>query len=198
MGRARSRWSGISIRANPSPTTPTGSTRPLTGPFTVNGIETGADGQSWDHKDIEAGTGFDALRAHLKDYDPAWAAAVCDLPEDAIRRVGNEFLAHAKIGGTVEIEGQTLPLRPVAIALGKSVTNGWGGYECCWARTLLACLVGALDVPGGTLGTTVRLNRPATSRFASVKPGEDGFMAQSFNPTSEEGLAGRSEKSQRL
>ena len=39
---------------------------------------------------------------------------------------------------------------------------------------MLACLVGALEVPGGTLGTTVRLNRPATSRQASITPTLDG------------------------
>lgn len=155
----------------------------LTGPFSVSGTEKGPDDKRWDHKDIEAQTSFDALADHLRPCTPAWAAHICDVPEDTIRRIGNEYLAHARIGETVEIEGQTLPLRPVSIVMGKSVTNGWGGYECCWARTLLSCLVGALEVPGGNLGTTVRLNRPATSRFASVKPGEDGFMVQTLNPT---------------
>ncbi|HEY5896575.1 MAG TPA: molybdopterin dinucleotide binding domain-containing protein, partial [Burkholderiales bacterium] len=67
--------------------------------------------------------------------------------------------------------------------LGKTVTNGWGGFECCWARTVIATLVGALEVPGGILGTTVRLNRPMSERHLSVKPGPDGFMAYPFNPT---------------
>jgi phenylacetyl-CoA:acceptor oxidoreductase len=71
----------------------------------------------------------------------------------------------------------------VAVILGKSVNNGWGAFECCWARTVLAVLVGALENPGGTLGTTVRLNRPHDNRHNSVLPGEDGFMAQKFNAT---------------
>ncbi len=96
--------------------------------------------------------------------------------------------AHAHIGETIEIEGVTLPYRPVAIAFGKTVNNGWGGYECCWARTLMACLVGALEVPGGTLGTTVRLNRPANTRWASVKPGPDGFMHYPMNPDQQGGV----------
>src|SRR5262249_38269981 len=100
-----------------------------------------------------------------------------------IRRVADEFLDHARVGATIDIEGETLPLRPVAISLGKTVNNGWGGYECCWARTLLARLVGALEVPGGTLGTTVRLNRPADNRWSSVTPGPDGFMHYPMNPT---------------
>ena len=119
----------------------------------------------------------------MKPYSPEWAAAICDVPAATIRRVTNEFLAHAHVGETIEIEGMTLPFRPVAIAFGKTVNNGWGGYECCWARTLIPCLVGALDVPGGTLGTTVRLNRPADNRWSSVKPGPDGFMHYPMNPT---------------
>ena len=31
-----------------------------------------------------------------------------------------------------------MPFRPVAVSLGKTVNNGWGGFECCWARTMLA------------------------------------------------------------
>ena len=47
-------------------------------------------------------------------------------------------------------------------------------------------LVGALEVPGGTLGTTVKLVRPAFSRTGSCLPGPDGFMRFDFNPTSRE------------
>ena len=52
---------------------------------------------------------------------------------------------------------------------------------------MLACLVGSLEVPGGTLGTTVRLNRPATTRQASVIGGPDGFMQYPMNATDKEG-----------
>ena len=86
-----------------------------------------------------------------------------------MRRIANEYLDHAQVGETIEIEGKTLPFRPVSVSLGKTVNNGWGGFECVWARTLLAALVGALEVPGGTLGTTVRLNRPLSERHASVQ-----------------------------
>ena len=108
---------------------------------------------------------------------------ICDVPAGTIRRIATEFLDHAKVGATIEIEGVRLPYRPVAVSLGKTVNNGWGGYECCWARTMLAALVGGLEVPGGTLGTTVRLNRPLSERLKSVQPGPDGFMAFPMNPT---------------
>jgi phenylacetyl-CoA:acceptor oxidoreductase len=39
---------------------------------------------------------------------------------------------------------------------------------------VLAVLVGALEVPGGTLGTAVKLVRPAVSRVGSVLPAPTG------------------------
>jgi phenylacetyl-CoA:acceptor oxidoreductase len=156
----------------------------LEGSFVVDGIEVGADEFVISHKTVTVRPAFARLVEHVKDYSPEWAASICDVPATTIRRVANEFLDHARVGETIEIEGVTLPLRPVSISLGKTVNNGWGGYECCWARTLLGCLVGALEVPGSTLGTTVRLNRPADNRWSSVKPGPDGFMKYPMNPTS--------------
>jgi phenylacetyl-CoA:acceptor oxidoreductase len=155
----------------------------LDGAFSVDGVEVGPDNETTTHRAVAVSPAFARLIAHVKDYSPEWASGICDVPAKTIRRIAGEFLDHARVGETVEIEGQTLPLRPVSITLGKTVNNGWGGYECCWARTLLACLVGALEVPGGTLGTTVRLNRPADNRWSSVKPGPDGFMDYPMNPT---------------
>ncbi|MBI4365584.1 MAG: molybdopterin-dependent oxidoreductase, partial [Deltaproteobacteria bacterium] len=155
----------------------------LEGSFVVDGIEVDADEQVISHKAVTVSPAFARLVAHVKEFSPEWAAPICDVPAATIRRIANEFLDHARVGETVEIEGMTLPLRPVSISLGKTVNNGWGGYECCWARTLIGCLFGALEVPGSTLGTTVRLNRPADSRWSSVKPGPDGFMQYPMNPT---------------
>jgi phenylacetyl-CoA:acceptor oxidoreductase len=155
----------------------------LEGEFDVQGAEFGADDEVMMLGPAKASTAFTRLVTFSKDYSPEWAASICDVPAATIRRVANDFVAHARVGETIDIENTTLPFRPVAIVLGKTVNNGWGGYECCWARTLLSCLVGALEVPGGTLGTTVRLNRPADNRWSSVVPGPDGFMHYPMNPT---------------
>jgi phenylacetyl-CoA:acceptor oxidoreductase len=149
----------------------------------VDAIEIGPDGEVLAEGTLEGLTAFDKLVAHMAPYSPEWAAGVCDVPAATMRQIANEFLDHACVGQTIAIDGLTLPYRPVAVTLGKTVNNGWGGFECCWARTLLACLVGALEVPGGTLGTTVRLTRPMSHRHESVKPGPDGFMHYPFNPT---------------
>ena len=159
----------------------------MEGGFTCAGIEQGADGETWRHDAVEVQPAFQKLLDHMRNFTPEWAESECDVPAERIRQVAEEYVAHACVGKTIDIEGRTLPLRPVAIMLGKGVNNGWGGYQTCWARTLLACLVGALEVPGGTLGTTVKLVRPASSRTGSVQPGPDGFMAYQFNETSKEG-----------
>jgi phenylacetyl-CoA:acceptor oxidoreductase len=160
----------------------------LAGRFIVSdAISVDADDAIQEMRNVEGKTAFTMLVEHIRKYSPEWAEGVCDVPAATIRRIANEYLAAATVGATTVIDGVTLPLRPVAVTLGKSVNNGWGAYECCWARTVLAVLVGALENPGGTLGTTVRLNRPHDNRHKSVVAGEDGFMAQKFNPTDKAG-----------
>ena len=158
----------------------------LTGEYTVAGVELGADEDRWEHTAVRVKTTFQLLLEHMRPYTPDWAAAECEVPAMTIRRIADEYLAHACVGETTEIDGVTLPFRPVAIMLGKGVNNGWGGYQACWARTMLAVLVGALEVPGGVLGTMVKLNRPANNRHLSAVPGRDGFMEYPFNETSRE------------
>ncbi|MBC8445352.1 MAG: molybdopterin-dependent oxidoreductase, partial [Rhodospirillaceae bacterium] len=159
----------------------------LEGAFLVKkAVEEDADGKVWEHFDQRCFSAFEKLVAHFKEHTPLWASEICGVPAKTIRRIAIEYLEHARVGETIEIEGRTLPFRPVAIMMGKTVTNGWGGFECVWSRTMLACLIGGLEVPGGTLGTTVRLNRPATSRQASVISTRDGIMDFPMNPTDKE------------
>jgi len=155
----------------------------LEGRYAADAIEIGADEEVVAQGRLEGATAFTRLLDHIEPYTPEWASGICDVPAANMRRIANEYLDHAHIGETIVVDNKVLPFRPVAVALGKTVNNGWGGFECCWARTMLAALVGALEVPGGTLGTTVRLNRPLSERHESVKPGPDGFMAYPLNPT---------------
>ena len=164
----------------------------LLGRYRVSGaISIDADDARRELGEVEGETALAKLVAHMDKYSPEWAEKICDIPAPTIRRIANEYLQSACIGETIEIDGRRLPLRPVAVTLGKSVNNGWGAYECCWARTLLAVLVGALEVPGGIVGTMVRINRPQNNRHLSVQPGEDGFLSQHFNPTDKAHWAAR-------
>ncbi len=148
--------------------------------------EQGPDHDRWQYLDVDAEPAFVKLVDHIAPYSPEWAEKVCDVPAERIRRIANEFVDHAHIGETIDIDGMQMPFRPVAVTLGKTVNNGWGAYDCCWSRTVMAVLVGALEVHGGILGTTIRINKPHEDRMKSVKPGVDGFMVDSLNPTDPE------------
>lgn len=163
----------------------------LEGAHRVSGVELGPDDAEWHHTGIEAKPAFQLLREHIARYTPDWAATECEIPAQTIRRVADDYLAHACVGETIEIDGLRLPYRPVAVILGKTVNNGWGGYESVWARTVLACLVGALEVPGGLIGTNVKINRPAANRIKSVQAGPDGFMQFPFNETTKQEWAAK-------
>ena len=158
----------------------------LDGTFRCSGVEAGADDEEWNHDNAAMRPAFQHLLDHMAPYSPDWAAAQCDIPAERMRRVADEYLQAACVGETVEVNGVTMPFRPVAVLLGKTVNSGWGGYAAVWARTLLACLVGALEVPGGILGTNVKLNRPASNRLQSATPGPDGFMHYPFNETTKD------------
>ncbi len=158
----------------------------LTGDYTAAGMELGPDGQVWNHAHAQVAPSFAKLQEHVRPFTPEWAAGICGVPAARIRSVAHDYLAHAHLGETREIEGHTYPYRPVAILLGKTVANGWGGYEACWGRTVLTMLVGAIEVPGGIVGAGIRLNRPANDRFKTVVPGPDGFMLGALNPTDRE------------
>jgi phenylacetyl-CoA:acceptor oxidoreductase len=84
----------------------------------------GADDQRWMHRDVQAATAFTRLVEHMRPYGPEWASAICDVPAKTIRRIAGEFLDHACVGQTIEIESRTLPFRPVAVTLVKTGNNG--------------------------------------------------------------------------
>ncbi|MBO3754413.1 MAG: molybdopterin-dependent oxidoreductase [Candidatus Brockarchaeota archaeon] len=155
----------------------------LVGQYNVSGMERGPDGKAWQHENIKAKPSFQVLIEAVSEYTPEKAESICEIPAGTIREVTEEFLTYANVGAIIDIDGEKLPYRPVAIELGKTVNNGPGGYETCWARTVLLMLVGALEVPGGVIGPGSRLNPPYHMRWMSVEPGEDGFMLQHLNPT---------------
>ena len=138
-------------KGRPLPFDSYGLTPALDGEFIAAGIEIGPDGARRTVSE-RVKTAFAHLRDHVRSYTPEWAAAISDVPAATIRRLACEYVAHATVGATTVIDGVQYPHRPVAVLLGETVTDGCGGYESCWARTVLAALVGALEVPGGMFG----------------------------------------------
>ena len=128
--------------------------------------------------------GVRQLVDHVKPYSPEWASAICDVPAATIRRDRKRVPRPRACrrddrdrghDAAVPAGRRSRSARPSTTA--GAATNAAGRARCS------RCLVGALEVPGGTLGTTVRLNRPADNRWSSVKPGPDGFMDYPMNPT---------------
>ncbi len=96
----------------------------LIGSHELAGFEVGPDNQHWEHAEVSARPSFQVLLDHMTAYSPDWAADECEVPAETIRRIADEYLENACVGETMEIEGQTMPFRPVAVMLGKTVNNG--------------------------------------------------------------------------
>ncbi len=158
----------------------------LTGEYKIEGVEKGPDDEIWDHEEAKCKPSFQKLIEHIEDYEPSKSEEICGVPQGTIREITEEFVENAHVGDAIEVNGKKLPYRPVAIEAGKSVNNGPGGYQFTWARAVLQTLVGGLEVPGGIIGSVMRLNMPYYDRWKSVVPGPDGFMYQSLNPTKKE------------
>ncbi len=93
----------------------------LEGTYEVaDSVEVGADEEEWHHADVEAATAFTRMAETMRPYSPQWAEKICDVPAQRIRSLANEYLDNACVGQTIEIDGRTLPFRPVAVTLGKT------------------------------------------------------------------------------
>jgi len=96
---------------------------------------------------------FHLLKEHVKkEYPLDKVSKITSVPEETLRRVAKEFGEHARIGSTIKIDGKSLPLRPSAAIFFRGaqghVNSGW----TCLSIDLLNHVIGAADVPGGSMG----------------------------------------------
>ena len=79
--------------------------------------------------------GFDELAKHLTDggYTPEWAATVCDVPAEQIRKVAEKY-ATAK---------------PAAIFCNAGISHQLSAFDTYRALAMLAAITGNIGVPGG-------------------------------------------------
>lgn len=97
-------------------------------------------------------TGFTLVKEAMAEFTPEWAEGICQVPADTIRRIANEFVEHAHIGETIDIDGVVMPYRPVCIMGGPGSLNHQDGTYGDMVTKLICELVGAMDVPGGLQG----------------------------------------------
>jgi len=126
----------------------------------------------------EARPAFHLLKDHLRQYTCEKAAQVSGVPEKKIRSVAMEFAEAASIGSTIVIDGHVLPYRPVSAVIFRGGQGHENSYHTCAAVSLLNQIMGAADVPGGTLGwTPVSFGFPGTGKPAMhITTGKDGML----------------------
>lgn len=124
---------------------------------------------------------FEQLREHLRQFTPKMAAEISSVPADKILRIANEWVDNAQIGSTITIDGKTFPYRPVAGVTFRGAQGHYNGIHQVAAIDLLSELVGAEDVPGGTLGwPSIRRKYPKGKGYERIpKIGPDGVLIPS-------------------
>ena len=92
---------------------------------------------------------FQVFKEHMAQYTPEWATEVCGLPAEQVRQVAQELGENAMIGSTIEVDGMTLPYRPVAI-MTYHVAQQELGFQLVRAQNMIMMLLGAIGAVGGT------------------------------------------------
>ena len=132
-------------------------------------------------------TGFRCVEEGMQSYTPEWAEKISTVPAATIRRIAHEFIEHAQIGKTIDIDGFTFPFRPVSINTERNVANHRGGTYADLTGKIINMLVGNLEVPGGCMSNGPRGPYLAPDEDGVVRPGYEanpipfGFPAFTFD-----------------
>jgi molybdopterin-containing oxidoreductase family molybdopterin binding subunit len=97
---------------------------------------------------------FLAFREHLEPYTPERVEQITTVPAATVRRIAREMVEAARIGQTITLEGQTLPLRPATTAWYRGISAHKHSMLNGMAMGQLNVLLGAVDVPGGILNAS--------------------------------------------
>ncbi len=116
-------------------------------PFDTEGVQPALEGE-FTVQNSKVKPAFQVFKEHLASYTPEWAAEVCDIPADIIRRIARELGENARIGSTIVVDGITLPYRPVAI-MAYHMTQQELGFQAARAMIMLMMLLGAIEAVGG-------------------------------------------------
>ena len=104
--------------------------------------------------DMECVPAFSLLVDSVTSYTPEWASRITAVPAEKIRDIAHNLVEHAHIGSTIEIDGQTMPLRPSCVLIGRGASNQETGTLIdLWSR-MINVLLGNVGLPGG-LQTTL-------------------------------------------
>lgn len=126
---------------------------------------------------------LELLRAHVAQFAPERVETISTVPAETLRRLAREFAETAQIGNTIVINDVRMPIRPVcSFADSRGSTCHTQGVWTGTAIQLLNVVVGAVDVPGSAISTSivgpggrlrVRESRDGMVLFGAKRPGGD-------------------------
>ncbi|MBI4321082.1 MAG: molybdopterin-dependent oxidoreductase, partial [Chloroflexi bacterium] len=120
---------------------------------------------------------FQALKDHVHKYTPEYVAEITTVPAETIRRLAKEYGEAARVGSTIVVEGKSLPYRPAGVTFNRGSTAHKDAILVGMAMHLLNIVVGAIDVPGGTLGCSPLMHEGSVARFHwGLDESEDGLL----------------------
>ena len=97
-------------------------------------------------------TAFDVYKEHIASMTPEWAEEITTVPAATIRQIAKEFGEAACIGETIDINGVTLPYRPVAVDVFSGLSRHKHSILNVWSCLMLNELVGSANSVGGFIG----------------------------------------------
>jgi anaerobic selenocysteine-containing dehydrogenase len=116
-------------------------------PYDSEGVEPALEGE-FTVDGAKVKPAFQIFREHVAQYTPEWAANVTGLPAEQIRQVARELGENAAIGSSLEVDGLTLPYRPVAI-MAYHMAQQELGFQALRAMLMVTMLLGAVGAVGG-------------------------------------------------
>ena len=96
-------------------------------------------------------TAFQVLADSLKDITPQYAEEVAGIPAATVTRLAQTFAKEARIGETIEIDGQKLRYRPSVLYTFRGLTAKEYGVQGWRTGLILNMLVGNIDAVGGLI-----------------------------------------------
>ena len=116
-------------------------------PFDTQGVKPALEGE-YTVGGAKVKTSFQLFKEHVAGSTPEWAARICALPAQTIRRVAWELGRHVMIGSTIVVDGMTLPYRPVS-CMAYHMSQQELGFQTIRAILMAFMLLGAVEAVGG-------------------------------------------------
>jgi anaerobic selenocysteine-containing dehydrogenase len=135
-------------------------------------------------------TSFQVLADSLSEITPQYAEEVSGIPAATIVRLAEAFGREARIGETIEIDGQKLRYRPVAAYTFRGLSAKEHGVQSSRSAVILNMLVGAIDAVGGVrLSSVYKSPKYMETAKCEFPPTRADLKYSVFHPNSHHDIA---------